>query len=374
MSLLLALACRVGLVFASPLDAEAGMQPRPTAEPQAATTEKTPERNTASESDRAAETRQSPPAGETDNEPRDHLTAEDVLRALRRQRPENRLIPPAGTASWSSTLTRPGTSTARRALMPEGTPVINRSGTLTYDGLWWTFVVDNGSDLQPMKLLPNATLEPMVRTVTGTNGRLRFEVSGEVTVFQGENYLLPRVAMRMTDVSAAAAAGPAKAEEPHEPGRTSLETRSKGPAAATGAASEGLEAAPEDVLRLLQAQEPTQRALSMTVLAGEAAPEGRSSAARMLIPDGSPLVERPGRIIRRGNWWTFVFESDHPDHPEPPMKLLPTMGLELMVEAADRGTSGLVFVTSGQVSVFENENYLLPRVVRRRLDSGNLGG
>ena len=74
-----------------------------------------------------------------------------------------------------------------------------------------------------MKLLPNKNVELMVQTLAAGNtleegndglesggtlaagvmptvgGAQVFVVSGEVTAFNGENYLLPRVAMRMTD-------------------------------------------------------------------------------------------------------------------------------------------------------------------------------
>jgi hypothetical protein len=66
-----------------------------------------------------------------------------------------------------------------------------------------------------------------------------------------------------------------------------------------------------------------------------------------------------------------VFESDHPEYPEPPMKLLPNQSVELMLRASARGGGGLVFVVSGEVTLFEGENYLLPRVAMRRIDTGN---
>jgi hypothetical protein len=54
------------------------------------------------------------------------------------------------------------------------------------------------------------------------------------------------------------------------------------------------------------------------------------------------------------------------------MRVLPSNSLEQMVQAADFGINGLVFILSGQVTVFEKENYLLPRIARQRIDAGNL--
>ena len=90
------------------------------------------------------------------------------------------------------------------------------------------------------------------------------------------------------------------------------------------------------------------------------------------MPDGSPLVERPGRLTSSPDGWLFVFESDRPDYPEPPMALLLNMNTQLMVEALAQGPTGLVFLVSGEVTSFSGRNYLLPRVARRRIDDGNL--
>ena len=100
--------------------------------------------------------------------------------------------------------------------------------------------------------------------------------------------------------------------------------------------------------------------------------EFASVSAASLRPEGLTLVNRPGRVFREGAWWVFAFESDHPEHPEPPMKLLASRGVELMAQTAERGERGLVFLVSGEVTVFEGENYLLPTLVTRRIELGNL--
>ena len=81
--------------------------------------------------------------------------------------------------------------------------VSGASGSLAHDGFWWTFVFDDDADNSPIRLLPNAALDPMVRTVRGTDAHMKFELSGELTVFAGENYLLPTVAMRTAEVAPA---------------------------------------------------------------------------------------------------------------------------------------------------------------------------
>ena len=85
----------------------------------------------------------------------------------------------------------------------DGSPLIGRPGRLVLDGNWWTFVFESDDENHPelpMKLLPNQNVELMVEaSALGANG-LVFMVSGEVTAFGGENYLLPRAVMRQVDM------------------------------------------------------------------------------------------------------------------------------------------------------------------------------
>ncbi|UCE62280.1 MAG: hypothetical protein JSU63_11315 [Phycisphaerales bacterium] len=283
-----------------------------------------------------------------------YATAEDVLEALQTRRPLNVVIPPASL--------RFGAQTKKPAVLyPEGWALVSRRGRPVQDSARWVFVLDEADGPSRLGLLPNATMEGMIRSSLGATSPLSFVVSGELTVFQGENYLLPRLAMR-SEV------------RPEESIRADKTDRRDGPDAQLG---EGEEASAEEVLELLMERSPAQKMIPSVVSAGadqspHEADSPASLAGHALLPDGAPLVDRPGRIIDEGQWWVFVFESDHPDYPEPPMKLLPNQNVEFMVRASGRGEDGLVFLVSGEVTVYRDENYLLPRVVMRRVDSGNL--
>ncbi len=281
-------------------------------------------------------------------------TADEVLRALQRTRPVNPVIQPA------SRMTRPQQG-PRPSLMAEGTSVVQRSGTLVEVGSWWTFQADEPEAAPPLKLLPDATLEMMVRMVRNATTPIRFIVSGELTVFQNENYLMPRIATR----SANRPAPPSIEADGKPTGQQNARTPGAGQPVASDAAA-------EDVLAKLQAQEAEEVILAPSSFESQPL-RGRSPAmpANLLL-DGSALVARPGRIVRRESWWTVVFESDHPDNPEPPMILLPNQGVERMVRLATAGGAGVVFLVSGEVTAFEGENYLLPRSVARRIDTGNV--
>jgi hypothetical protein len=90
------------------------------------------------------------------------------------------------------------------------------------------------------------------------------------------------------------------------------------------------------------------------------------------FPDGYLLVDRAGRMVHDGEWWTFVFESDSPVYQEPPMKLLPNRMLERMIYETQGASGNIVFVVSGEVTDFQNENFLLLRKLLRRRDLGNI--
>ena len=324
---------------------------------------------------------------------REHLTAEDVLRALQRQHPANPVIVPASRLDADGKVRDSDVDLAAK-LIPEGFPVISRVGTLVRrgqgDDLWWTFVFDDlpadHADLPPIKILPNATLEPMARTVAGASAgagspagggdgegapSLKFEVSGLITVFQGENYLLARIAMRATDPEAQRLAPrnsdrDGEAEPPDGAKEEAAKSDSQTP---PEVAAEG---DVEDVLRALQEERSFREPVSMVAITPASAPQDPPSVRPALIPEGSPMMERAGRLVRQGNWWTLAFESDHRDHPELPIKVLPNKTLEKMVETMQSSSIGLVFIVSGHVTVFEGENYLLAQTARRRLASGNL--
>ncbi len=271
-------------------------------------------------------------------------TAEELLEALQRERPVNEVIPPASAATgdWP----RP-----ERALWPEGWSMVNRTGYLVRDGRWWTFAFDPDDGTGPIKVLPNATLEVMVRIVSAAESPVTFMLSGEMTVFQGANYLLARVAMR-------AARSKAKVEE-------TLDVKEAGDAVAPNASA-------EDVLAVLQAHNPAYTVMPASGPSSGDRPVRGASVSRALTTDGSPLVGRSGRVIRQGEWWAFVSESDHPDHPETPLRLLPSNNTELMAQGPEHENVSPVFIVSGEVTLFDGQNYLLPRVARQSIDSGNL--
>lgn len=270
------------------------------------------------------------------------VTAEDVLRALQRQRPVNEVIPPASRAG------KPDRATLR-TLRPEGSTIVELAGSISREGDWWMFQQECAGACAPLKVLPNTQLEMMVRTMEGAGTPILFVASGEITVFENENYLLVKYAARGAPT---VEPPPTRSPPSSEPVPT--------------------DASAEDVLAKLQTQQPDQAAMPRP--SGESPAVSRRAPAdgRALLLDGSPVVNRPGRLVREGSWWTLAFESNRPDAAEPQIRLLPNQVLEHMVRTSQRGSIGLVFIVSGEATLHDGENYLMTRSVTRRLDLGNL--
>ncbi|MHC4066963.1 MAG: hypothetical protein ACYSUI_21000 [Planctomycetota bacterium] len=147
------------------------------------------------------------PDDESDQEPRtpSQPSAEEIIREFQKQRPTAVPILPSGRDDEINIRRgeeAPG-QTRTRPRLPDGSMLFDRTGRITQEGHWWVFLFESDNDSYPeppMKLLPNRTLERMVRESRGGLDPVLFIVTGEVTDFRGENYLLPRKVLRKRDL------------------------------------------------------------------------------------------------------------------------------------------------------------------------------
>lgn len=298
--------------------------------------------------------RERPPAQSnlaTNEDPRDLPIAERMLRALKRSRPPVDVIAPA-SALTAGHDAHPG------QLFPEGATTAGRTGQLRFETDRWSyFDWTDKPDEQPVRLLPNAILEQMVMAAESAPDAQIFEISGEFTVFEGENYLHVTLARRVRPptISSAARNAPGEVVEDRAKIRTS---------------SPSVPRSVEDVRTLLERQRPEREILGTEQQPKAQASTGARKYAWAPLPEGAVIVSRAGRIVRSGDWWTFMFDSDHEEHAEAPLKVLPSFGLEQMLKAESESV-GTVFVVSGDVTAYGSENFLLPRVTLRRPDTGN---
>ncbi|MFH1746452.1 MAG: hypothetical protein ABIG44_05340 [Planctomycetota bacterium] len=89
-----------------------------------------------------------------------------------------------------------------------------------------------------------------------------------------------------------------------------------------------------------------------------------------LLPDGTMLVERPGRLVREDGKSMFVFHSDTGTPQLQTMEILPNGFLEAMERRAEYGNAE--FVISCEVTRYRNRNFVLLTKILQRVQHGNL--
>jgi hypothetical protein len=143
------------------------------------------------------------------------------------------------------------------------------------------------------------------------------------------------------------------------------------------------EPTPEEILRELTRQSgaaprpviPPARpgqTVRRTVDASTLPPNAIAPPTPKLFPDGYRIVDRPGRLTREGDFYTFTFESRSEGIPELPIRLLPNRLLEDMEIVSEGGTKSVVFLISGELTEYHGVNYLLIQKLLTRPNLGNL--
>lgn len=90
-----------------------------------------------------------------------------------------------------------------------------------------------------------------------------------------------------------------------------------------------------------------------------------------LLPDGYPLVERQGRLVRSGERVKFHFTSGSPAGEAPDvMEFNKNRWLEAMEAEAEAGVTE--FIISAEVTRYRGRNYLNLLKYRRQVTHGNL--
>ncbi|MCP4592588.1 MAG: hypothetical protein GY842_17790 [bacterium] len=126
------------------------------------------------------------------------VAAEDVLKAFQNDRPTRVPIAPTGGSDDGFA---EGDALDRGAShrLPDGFFLADRAGRAVKDGMWYVFAFEGSgvSHADPrLKLLPNQLLERMVLESESSPDDAVFIVSGEVTEYKSENYLLLRKVLR----------------------------------------------------------------------------------------------------------------------------------------------------------------------------------
>lgn len=283
--------------------------------------------------------------------PRTYGTADEVLEAIRNIRTPSEVIRP------ESEVAAPPEVAGK--LLAEGTPIINRSGTLVPSEDRWLFMPESDDPQvaeRGIVILECQTLQQLASIVRSEPTGVSFIVSGEATVYDDQNYLFLRAALR----------GPGGAA-------TAATTRSPSPAPAPSVpqSQDGAGvAAPDDddvVAAMKNVPAPGE------IVAPSGAPMPVPGTEGGLLPEGTPIVNRAARLVPAQERWMLILESDHPERPEPHMIVLECQALQQMASMVLSEPAGVVFIVSGETTVYEDRNYVYLHSAYRRPDLGNLG-
>ncbi len=289
-------------------------------------------------------------------------------------------------------------------LRREGEALRKRDGRLLASGErgYAVFVLDadpEAGDDKPLAMVvaPCMTLESMERMLEDRGDNLRFTVTGQVHTYRGVNYLLPTSQPKPWLIDAGAEEQ--LVIEPTEEAQTPVEPeapKDEKPAPQDATDEEATPSA-DDVLQQLLEQKresPTPEPTGVDdggpgaggSSSAPAAPQPRLASDPLLLgldtdqplaelkDEGQFIIARTGRLIRSadGSHALFVLDADGPGAPEPPMILQACKLLETMEKTVQQQGEAVPFVITGQVFMYRGANYLLPSIVKREFDRGNL--
>lgn len=258
----------------------------------------------------------------------------------------------------------------------KGRPVRGKSGS-------WYVVFDSdqrgpaGQPIPAMVLMPNLHLASIERLSSRLQEGQRIAISGQVFVYAGVNFLFASTPPIVEQAGAAAEPVTAPAATPmadkSAPAATGggASDAAATTAAPTGDAKSGTgEPSVEQIIEQLDKAVGASKRVDLPKISGADAESGAEGTAPALVPGGY-LASRTGRVVRGNDGApTFVFDSGASGQREGPMILLPCLNLMRLENiAAVQGDKAKVTV-SGDVVVYRNKNYLLPRmfIVNRRTD------
>jgi hypothetical protein len=240
-----------------------------------------------------------------------------------------------------------------------------------------------------MVVAPCITLESMERLLEDRGENLRFTITGQVHTYRGVNYLLPTSQPRpwLIDADGQEQLVSKPAEEADSP--TGPEDAAT-PEETQPAEDEGTPTADEVLQQLLEQKRdsPTPDPTEPNAAGADAVadPPSRLVSDPLLLgidsdlpqaelkDEGQFIVARTGRLVRSadGSQALFVLDSDGPGASEPPMILQACKMLETMEKTVREQGEKAPFVVTGQVFTYRGANYLLPTIVKREFDRGNL--
>lgn len=302
-----------------------------------------------------------------------------VPNELLEQRPAQVLVLPSepmeagGDISYQSAAAI-GHVDAEKRRLPEGYVVAARPAVIEKGEKWYIAHLKpeaNRPDAPLLRILPNRRLSMIEAILSASDHQPKFVITGRVTEFEGNNYILLENIAEVPEGSEY----PAKRPKPVTPKKTAA-------AETTDTTAPGAEPSAEEILAELMKQKPLKSVVlpenvqEVTATTAPADEESSESAADKKKrgprwPEETLLINRPGRLVPGESGWLLSFEDQGENPSDLPIRLLPNRLLESAVASSAGGTKGVVFIVSGEVTVHDRTNFLLLRKVLMRRDLGN---
>ncbi len=250
-------------------------------------------------------------------------------------------------------------------LRPEGTFISRQRGSLVRGRSGeWILVPRrdaNGRAERPMVILPSRNLERMVAQAGPDPEAGTFLVTGQVFAYRGVNYLLlPVVPPVLEDSGPSPTPAEPAAEEHPAPGTP--------PPAGDPDLGE--------VIRELESHRgrtrelgsgPQPRSAAVGDHADTPAEPGAEAPDPALLPEGTMLLRRRGRLVRNAGGETALLldtDADTATALDPPLVISPCAMLERMEWLVLAQGEAMVFEVTGRVLEYRGRNHLLPMLFR----------
>jgi hypothetical protein len=260
---------------------------------------------------------------------------------------------------------------AEKPRLPEGYVVAARQAVIEKASKWYVAhlkPVEGRPSAPPLRILPNRRLSMIEAILSASDRQPRFMITGRVTEFEGNNYILLENIAEIPE----GAEYPARREKP-APRQAKPVERPDSTAPEPSAEEILAELMKQKPLKSVVLPENVQEVTMTTAPADKQSPETDAEQKKRgpRWPEETLLINRPGRLVPGESGWLLTFEDQGANPSDQPIRLLPNRLLESAVAASAGGTRGVVFIVSGEVTVHDRTNYLLLRKVLTRRDLGN---
>lgn len=221
-------------------------------------------------------------------------------------------------------------------LLPEGTFLVDQPGRLRKAPRGaWVFTATPTADeapIRPVVLLPSQILGRLSRLVDGHSESTAVRLTGRLTLYRGQNYML----LTAIGEQAAGDAPPAERPDPVDTG-------------------DGLSGEVESLIEALEAERTGVRSVISAL--GPA-----DEAALAPVAEGRVISRRRGRFIRLdAGELAISFDNDDTESPiDAPLVVAPCAQLQAVEESLEIHGDSMTATVSGQTLAFAGRSFLLP--------------